>query len=113
MVSSQATQKGDPVTTLKRQLEEKEKQLATEQEDASAARNKLRELTKVRTAWSPAFPAAWTAHVGFSLEEGESVYLTCSPAASVSPWALKSVWHVKFFRELISGVTLILYKARL
>ncbi|XP_043400030.1 ribosome-binding protein 1 isoform X4 [Chelonia mydas] len=41
-----ATQKGDPVTTLKRQLEEKEKQLATEQEDASAARNKLRELTK-------------------------------------------------------------------
>ncbi|XP_065257570.1 ribosome-binding protein 1 [Emys orbicularis] len=41
-----ATQKGDPVTTLKRQLEEKEKQLATEQEDASAAKNKLRELTK-------------------------------------------------------------------
>ncbi|KAM9154702.1 ribosome-binding protein 1 isoform 3-T3 [Pangshura tecta] len=41
-----ATQKGDPVTTLKRQLEEKEKQLTTEQEDASAAKNKLRELTK-------------------------------------------------------------------
>ncbi|CAM2110868.1 unnamed protein product [Caretta caretta] len=41
-----ATQKGDPVTTLKRQLEEREKQLATEQEDSSAARNKLRELTK-------------------------------------------------------------------
>ncbi|XP_048698441.2 ribosome-binding protein 1 isoform X2 [Caretta caretta] len=41
-----ATQKGDPVTTLKRQLEEREKQLAAEQEDSSAARNKLRELTK-------------------------------------------------------------------
>ncbi|XP_067421455.1 ribosome-binding protein 1 isoform X2 [Emydura macquarii macquarii] len=41
-----ATQKGDPVTTLKRQLEEREKQLATEQEDASVAKNKLRELTK-------------------------------------------------------------------
>ncbi|XP_027308782.3 ribosome-binding protein 1 isoform X1 [Anas platyrhynchos] len=41
-----ATQKGDPVTVLKRQLEEKEKQLAAEQEDVSAARNKLRELSK-------------------------------------------------------------------
>ncbi|XP_075781864.1 ribosome-binding protein 1 isoform X5 [Pelodiscus sinensis] len=41
-----ATQKGDPVTALKRQLEEREKQLAAEQEDASAAKNKLRELSK-------------------------------------------------------------------
>ncbi|NXP12577.1 RRBP1 protein, partial [Thinocorus orbignyianus] len=41
-----AMQKGDPVAVLKRQLEEKEKQLATEQEDAAAARNKLRELSK-------------------------------------------------------------------
>ncbi|NXU41031.1 RRBP1 protein, partial [Drymodes brunneopygia] len=41
-----ATQKGDPVTVLKRQLEEKEKQLSAEQEDAAAARNKLRELSK-------------------------------------------------------------------
>ncbi|NXO50651.1 RRBP1 protein, partial [Aramus guarauna] len=41
-----ATQKGDPVAVLKRQLEEKEKQLATEQEDAAAAKNKLRELSK-------------------------------------------------------------------
>ncbi|RXN00517.1 Ribosome-binding protein 1 [Acipenser ruthenus] len=41
-----ATQKGDPVTALKRQLEEKEKQLSAEQEDATAAKNKLRELTK-------------------------------------------------------------------
>ncbi|KFO85717.1 Ribosome-binding protein 1, partial [Buceros rhinoceros silvestris] len=41
-----ATQKGDPVAVLKRQLEEKEKLLATEQEDAAAARNKLRELSK-------------------------------------------------------------------
>ncbi|NXL86856.1 RRBP1 protein, partial [Alectura lathami] len=45
-----ATQKGDLVTVLKRQLEEKEKQLTTEQEDASAARNKLRELSKELTA---------------------------------------------------------------
>nr|XP_033791820.1 ribosome-binding protein 1 isoform X3 [Geotrypetes seraphini] len=41
-----ATQKGDPVTILKRQLEEKEKQLAAEHEDATAAKNKLRELSK-------------------------------------------------------------------
>ncbi|KFP00452.1 Ribosome-binding protein 1, partial [Calypte anna] len=41
-----ATQKGDPVAVLKRQLEEKEKQLATEQEDAVAAKNKLRDLSK-------------------------------------------------------------------
>ncbi|XP_031453398.1 ribosome-binding protein 1 isoform X1 [Phasianus colchicus] len=41
-----ATQKGDPVAVLKRQLEEKEKQLTAEQEDAAAARNKLRELNK-------------------------------------------------------------------
>lgn len=32
---------------LKKQLEEREKQLATEQEDASAAKNRLREITKV------------------------------------------------------------------
>lgn len=44
----QATQKGDPVAILKKQLEEREKQLAAEQEDASAAKNRLRELTKVR-----------------------------------------------------------------
>lgn len=43
----QATQKGDPVTILKKQLEEREKQLAAEQEDTSAAKNRLRELTKV------------------------------------------------------------------
>uniref|UniRef100_A0A8C5PCS6 Ribosome binding protein 1 n=1 Tax=Leptobrachium leishanense TaxID=445787 RepID=A0A8C5PCS6_9ANUR len=41
-----ATQKGDPVTALKKQLEEKEKQLSAEQEDAAAAKNKLRELNK-------------------------------------------------------------------
>ncbi|XP_041907704.1 ribosome-binding protein 1 isoform X1 [Corvus kubaryi] len=41
-----ATQKGDPVAVLKRQLEEKEKQLSAEQEDAAAAKNKLRELSK-------------------------------------------------------------------
>ncbi|XP_039594607.1 ribosome-binding protein 1-like isoform X2 [Polypterus senegalus] len=41
-----ATQKGDPVTALKKQLEEKEKLLSAEQEDAAAAKNKLRELTK-------------------------------------------------------------------
>ncbi|XP_061546196.1 ribosome-binding protein 1a [Phycodurus eques] len=41
-----ATQKGDPMTMLKKQLEEKEKQLGAEQEDSSAAKNRLRELTK-------------------------------------------------------------------
>ncbi|MGH0137532.1 UNVERIFIED_CONTAM: hypothetical protein FKN15_029378 [Acipenser sinensis] len=45
-----ATQKGDPITALKRQLEEKEKLLSAEQEDAAAAKNKLRELTKELTA---------------------------------------------------------------
>ena len=43
----QATQKGDPVVILKRQLDEKEKLLATEQEDAAVAKSKLRELNKV------------------------------------------------------------------
>lgn len=33
---------------LKRQLEEKEKLLATEQEDAAVAKSKLRELNKVQ-----------------------------------------------------------------
>ncbi|KAM9804227.1 ribosome-binding protein 1a [Neosynchiropus ocellatus] len=41
-----ATQKGDPVVMLKKQLEEREKQLAAEQEDAAAAKNRLREVTK-------------------------------------------------------------------
>nr|XP_020670246.1 ribosome-binding protein 1 isoform X1 [Pogona vitticeps] len=41
-----ATQKSDPLAVLKRQLEEKEKQLAMEQENASVAKAKLRELTK-------------------------------------------------------------------
>ncbi|XP_020365383.1 ribosome-binding protein 1 isoform X1 [Rhincodon typus] len=41
-----ATQKGDPVTALKRQLDEKEKQLVAEQEDSSAAKSKLREVNK-------------------------------------------------------------------
>ncbi|XP_032207362.1 ribosome-binding protein 1 isoform X10 [Mustela erminea] len=41
-----ATQKGDPVAILKRQLEEKEKLLAAEHEDAAVAKSKLRELNK-------------------------------------------------------------------
>nr|XP_056718444.1 ribosome-binding protein 1 [Euleptes europaea] len=41
-----ATQKSDPVVVLKRQLEEKEKQLVMEQENATAAKTKLRELSK-------------------------------------------------------------------
>ncbi|XP_021110758.1 ribosome-binding protein 1 isoform X2 [Heterocephalus glaber] len=45
-----ATQKGDPVVILKRQLEEKEKLLATEQEDAAVAKSKLRELNKEMAA---------------------------------------------------------------
>eukprot|EP00063_Salmo_salar_P092638 XP_014067473.1 PREDICTED: ribosome-binding protein 1-like isoform X3 [Salmo salar] len=42
-----ATQKGDPVAVMKKQLEENQKQLATQQEDATATKNRLRELTKV------------------------------------------------------------------
>ncbi|XP_063774207.1 ribosome-binding protein 1 isoform X1 [Pseudophryne corroboree] len=45
-----ATQKGDPVTALKRQLEEKEKLLSAEHEDAAAAKNRLREINKELTA---------------------------------------------------------------
>ncbi|XP_031434715.1 ribosome-binding protein 1a isoform X1 [Clupea harengus] len=45
-----ATQKGDPVAVLKKQLEEREKQLAAEQQDATAAKNRLREMTKELSA---------------------------------------------------------------
>ncbi|XP_061441562.1 ribosome-binding protein 1 isoform X2 [Rhineura floridana] len=41
-----ATQKSDPIAVLKRHLEDKEKQLAVEQENATAAKAKLRELSK-------------------------------------------------------------------
>lgn len=49
----QATQKGDPVVILKRQLEEKEKLLATEQEDAAALRASCVELNKVGLGSGP------------------------------------------------------------
>ncbi|XP_063047660.1 ribosome-binding protein 1a [Engraulis encrasicolus] len=42
--------KGDPVAVLKKQLEEKERQLATEQQDAAAAKNRVRDLTKEMSA---------------------------------------------------------------
>ncbi|XP_070771485.1 ribosome-binding protein 1b [Enoplosus armatus] len=41
-----ACQKGDPLSALKKQLEEKEKLLTTVQEDAAAAKSRLRELSK-------------------------------------------------------------------
>ncbi|XP_057181691.1 ribosome-binding protein 1b isoform X3 [Triplophysa rosa] len=41
-----ASQKGDPLAALKKQLEEKEKQLTTEQENAAAAKTRVHELTK-------------------------------------------------------------------
>ncbi|XP_062376303.1 ribosome-binding protein 1-like [Sardina pilchardus] len=47
-----ATQKGDPVAVLKKQLEEREKQLTTEQQDATAAKNRLREMTKKMASWT-------------------------------------------------------------
>lgn len=48
---------------LKRQLEEKEKLLATEQEDAAVAKSKLRELNKVQPAVRPVLssPGLWPA----------------------------------------------------
>ncbi|XP_037394751.1 ribosome-binding protein 1a isoform X2 [Pygocentrus nattereri] len=45
-----ATQKGDPVTVLKKQLEEKERQVSAAQEDSIAAKNRLRELSKELSA---------------------------------------------------------------
>nr|XP_005174097.1 ribosome-binding protein 1 isoform X1 [Danio rerio] len=41
-----ASQKGDPLATLKKQLEEKEKQLTAEQGNVAAAKTRVRELTK-------------------------------------------------------------------
>ncbi|XP_035377005.1 ribosome-binding protein 1b isoform X3 [Electrophorus electricus] len=41
-----ASQKGDPLAALKKQLEEKGKLLSAEQENAAAAKTRLRELTK-------------------------------------------------------------------
>ncbi|XP_059399014.1 ribosome-binding protein 1-like [Carassius carassius] len=41
-----ASQKGDPMVALKKQLEEKEKQLTTEQGNVAAAKTRVRELTK-------------------------------------------------------------------
>lgn len=67
----QATQKGDPVAVLKRQLEEKERQLSAEQEDAAAAKNKLRELSKVSPVWPSWHPqcglCSWCLSMSFLL----------------------------------------------
>uniref|UniRef100_A0A8C1Y0L9 Ribosome binding protein 1b n=1 Tax=Cyprinus carpio TaxID=7962 RepID=A0A8C1Y0L9_CYPCA len=41
-----ASQKGDPLAALKKQLEEKEKQLTAEQGNVAAAKTRVRELTK-------------------------------------------------------------------
>ena len=49
-VFAQASQRGDPLSTLKKQLEEKEKLLTAQQEDAAAAKSRLRELSKVNLA---------------------------------------------------------------
>lgn len=46
----QASQKGDPLAALKKQLEEKEKHLTAEQGNVAAAKNRVRELTKVTHA---------------------------------------------------------------
>lgn len=43
----QASQRGDPLAALKKQLEEKDKLLSAEQENATALKTRLRELTKV------------------------------------------------------------------
>ncbi|XP_051979557.1 ribosome-binding protein 1b [Xyrauchen texanus] len=41
-----ASQKGDPLASLKKQLEDKEKQLTAEQDNIAAAKTRVRELTK-------------------------------------------------------------------
>ncbi|KAK3509974.1 hypothetical protein QTP70_023795 [Hemibagrus guttatus] len=41
-----ASQKGDPLAALKKQLEEKDKLLSAEQENATASKTRIRELTK-------------------------------------------------------------------
>ncbi|TRY96127.1 hypothetical protein DNTS_015947, partial [Danionella cerebrum] len=41
-----AAQKGDPLVLLKKQLEERDEQLAAEQEDSAAAKTRLRDLAK-------------------------------------------------------------------
>ncbi len=46
----QASQKGDPLAALKKQLEEKDKQLTAEQGNVAAAKTRVKELTKVTTA---------------------------------------------------------------
>uniref|UniRef100_A0AAY4A8H7 Ribosome receptor lysine/proline rich domain-containing protein n=1 Tax=Denticeps clupeoides TaxID=299321 RepID=A0AAY4A8H7_9TELE len=43
-----ASQKGDPLAVVRKQLEEKERQLAAEQENGAAAKTRLRELAKRR-----------------------------------------------------------------
>lgn len=43
----QASQKGDPLAALKKQLEEKDKLLSAEQENATASKTRIRELAKV------------------------------------------------------------------
>lgn len=55
----QASQKGDPLAALKKQLEEKEKQLTAEQGNVAAAKTRVRELTKV----TPVNMHSWTNEV--------------------------------------------------
>lgn len=43
----QASQRGDPLAALKKQLEEKDKLLSAEQENVTASKTRVRELTKV------------------------------------------------------------------
>nr|XP_032803862.1 ribosome-binding protein 1-like isoform X3 [Petromyzon marinus] len=45
-----ASAKGDPVAAVKKQLEEREKQLSTEKEEATAAKARLKQLTQEVTA---------------------------------------------------------------
>ncbi|XP_044298791.1 ribosome-binding protein 1 isoform X2 [Varanus komodoensis] len=61
-----ATEKGNPVAVLKRQLEDREKQLAVEQENTAAVKAKLKELTRelaAEKAKSVALENKWKAQL--------------------------------------------------
>lgn len=68
----QACQRGDPLSLLKKQLEEKDKLLTTQQEDAANDKKRLRELSKVSQT-------AFRSSVMWSLQDCWCVKVTTIP----------------------------------